>query len=70
MRALGDVGSGSNVGVVGVLGSSCGLEQSSSASDVISAETTALLVLGHNWEIGQGGRKDREGKQLETTALI
>lgn len=41
VSVFGDVGSGSDVDKVGVLGSSCGLEQSSSASDVISVRTTA-----------------------------
>lgn len=39
LTALLDEGSGSEVDKVGVLGSSCGLEQSSSASDVISVKT-------------------------------
>lgn len=38
MTVLGEVGSDSDVDKVGVLGSSWGLEQSSSASDVISVK--------------------------------
>lgn len=61
VRALGDVGSDSDVDKVGVLGSSWGLEQSSSASDVISGRTREPgqipVIVGTGLGIREGKKK-------------
>lgn len=58
--ALGGVGSGSDVDKVGVLGSSWGLEQSSSASDVISGRTTAPGQVSVIAGMGLGNKKGKK----------
>lgn len=57
---LGDVGSGSDVDKVGVLGSSWGLEQRSSASDVISVRTTASGQVSVIARMGLGNTKGKK----------
>lgn len=54
------LGSGSGVDKVGVLGSSWGLEQSSSASDVISVRTTALGQVSVMTGMGLGNTKGKK----------
>lgn len=71
VSTVGDEGSGSDVDKVGVLGSSWGLEQSSSASDVISVRTTALGQVSLIAGTGLGNKKGKAAlKKQETKTSI
>lgn len=70
VRPLGDTHSSSNVGVVGTLASSCGFEQSSSASDVISATKRQLKITFQNNRGRTGTQGDvRVGKESSPRKL-